>query len=165
MKNSTDASARFSNYGLRYIGFTSKSTTNTVSEKYAMKRITLWRNNPLKHSYVAACNISVCQWIDKILMDFFMDFVKRPTPIPSSGYRLNFLQCFINAHKGHLALITFNCFHLTGTFTLFGPGGWNEIRQKYQNFIRGDPYELGQTPLRRTKNFKSKTSFLGFLAS
>ena len=51
-----------------------------------------------------------------------MDFVKRPTPIPSSGYRLNFLQCFINAHKGHPALITFNCFFLTGTFALFGPG-------------------------------------------
>ena len=51
-----------------------------------------------------------------------MDFVKRPTPIPSSGYRLNFLQCFINAHKGHPALITFNCFFLTGTFTLFGLG-------------------------------------------
>ena len=51
-----------------------------------------------------------------------MDFVKRPTPIPSSGYRLNFLQCFINAHQGHPVLITLNCFFLTGTFTLFGPG-------------------------------------------
>ena len=34
----------------------------------------------------------------------------------------------------------------------------NKVRRKYQNFIRGDPYELGQTPLWRTKVSKVKPS-------
>ena len=41
----------------------------------------------------------------------------------------------------------------------------NKVRRKYQNFIRGDPYESGQTPLWRTKVSKVKNFFGGFWAS
>ena len=41
----------------------------------------------------------------------------------------------------------------------------NKVRRKYQNFIRGDPYEPGQTPLWRNKVSKVKHFFGGFLAS
>ena len=35
----------------------------------------------------------------------------------------------------------------------------NKVRRKYPNFIRGDPYESGQTPLWRTKVSKVKHYF------
>ena len=41
----------------------------------------------------------------------------------------------------------------------------NKVCRKNQNFWRGDPYKLGQTPLWRTKVSKAKHCFGGFLAS
>ena len=41
----------------------------------------------------------------------------------------------------------------------------NKVRRKYQNFIRGNPYEPGQTPLWQTKVSKVKHFFGGFWAS
>ena len=41
----------------------------------------------------------------------------------------------------------------------------NKVHRKYQNFIRGDPYGSGQTPLWRTKVSKVKNFFEGFWAS
>ena len=39
----------------------------------------------------------------------------------------------------------------------------NKVRWKYQNFIRGDPYELGRRPLQPVKNHKSQSFSRGVL--
>ena len=41
-------------------------------------------------------------------------------------------------------------------------GEQNEVRQKYQNFIRRDPYKLGQAPFDQQNNSKVKHYFGGF---
>ena len=38
----------------------------------------------------------------------------------------------------------------------------NKVHQKYQNFIRGDPYKLSQTTLNQKKYSKVKHYFGGF---
>ena len=68
--------------------------------------------------------------------------------------KLDFSQLWV--WKRPYAFYPIKLFHLRGR---------NKVCQKYQNFMRRDPYKLGRTPLDHQKISKVKHYFGGFQAS
>ena len=94
-------------------------------------------------------------------------------PVPSYQTPNMDLTCDVSFYKndmskysnGRLSFVDLRWAQLYVSLVCLVLPGINEVRQKYPNFIRGNPWKLGQTSLVQQKISKVKHYFGGFWAS